>query len=58
VETPDRRPGRLPDIRSGETNIRFLLTIAFPSGAPYQLILRCEQDGEIYASIKSAVRTS
>ena len=53
MEIPDRKPGALPDIRSGETNIRFMMTIILPFRTQYRLAIRCERDGEIYVSISS-----
>ncbi len=42
-------------IRSENGAITFRLKIGLPAGAPSQLLLRCEEDGEIYASIVSLV---
>jgi hypothetical protein len=53
VEAPDRHRGPLPEIRSADTGIRFILTIALPFNKQYRLAIRCERDGEIYASIRS-----
>ncbi|GAC1472464.1 MAG: hypothetical protein PVSMB7_25170 [Chloroflexota bacterium] len=54
VDNQDLRRGKLPDIRTEEDRITFLLTIGVPNGACSQLVLRCERDGEIYASIRPA----
>jgi len=51
MDGPDFRRGKLPEIRSEEDTITFLLSVGLRSGAPTQLVLRCERDGEIYASI-------
>ena len=53
MEPPDRERGKLPEIRSAETSIRFVLTIMLPFRTRYRLVIRCERDGEIYASIPS-----
>ena len=55
VDSQDSRRGKLPDIRSEEDTITFLLTIGVPNGVSSQLVLRCERNGEIYASIRPAV---
>lgn len=54
MESPDSRRGRLPEIRAEEDTITFLLTIGLRTSVPGQLMLRCERDGEIYASIVPA----
>jgi len=55
VDSQDLRRGKLPEIRSEEDTITFLLMIGVPNGVSSQLVLRCERDGEIYASIRPAV---
>ena len=54
VEISDRQPGPLPDIRSGETDIHFRMTIPLPFQTQYHLAIRCERDGEIYVAISSS----
>jgi hypothetical protein len=51
MDGPDSRRGKLPEIRSEEDTITFLLTVGLPTGVPGRLLLRCERDGEIYVSI-------
>jgi len=51
MDGPDSRRGKLPEIRSEEDTITFLLTIGLRTTMSGQLMLRCERDGEIYASI-------
>jgi hypothetical protein len=55
MDGPDARRGKLPEIRSEEDTITFLLTIGLRTAASGQLVLRCERDGEIYASIVPVV---
>ena len=55
MDSPDSRRGRAPEIRLDEDTIAFQLKIDLPRGVKGQLLLRCERDGEIYASIISAV---
>ena len=54
MDGPDSRRGKLPEIRAEEDTITFLLTIGLRPSVPGQLVLRCEPDGEIYASIVPA----
>jgi hypothetical protein len=54
MDGPDSRRGKLPEIRAEEDTITFLLTIGLRTTVPGQLVLRCERDGEIYASIVPA----
>jgi hypothetical protein len=56
MDTPDSRRGRAPEIRLDEDTIAFHLKIDLPRGVKGQLLLRCERNGEIYASIVSAVQ--
>jgi hypothetical protein len=56
MDSPDSRRGRAPEIRLDEDNIAFHLKIDLPRGVKGQLLLRCERDGQIYASIVSAVQ--
>ncbi len=51
MEGPDTRRGKLPEIRAEEDTITFLLTVGLPTGVTGSLLLRCDRDGEIYASI-------
>jgi hypothetical protein len=46
----DGHRGNLPEIRTDQNTITFVLTIALKGKAP-KLLLRCERNGEIYASI-------
>lgn len=55
MDSPDLRRGRAPEIRLDEDKIEFQLKIDLPRGVKGQLRLRCERDGEIYASIVSTV---
>lgn len=51
---PDGRRGKLPEIVMDRDAITFALTIRIRENGPLQLILRCDQDGEIYTSIRPA----
>jgi hypothetical protein len=51
MATNHGRRGELPEIRTDPDAITFLLTIATRQGQTPKLVLRCERDGEIYASI-------
>jgi hypothetical protein len=46
----DGHRGNLPEIRTDHNTITFVLTIVLKGTAP-KLVLRCERNGEIYASI-------
>ena len=48
----DRRPGRLPDIRTDDGGITFVMV---PLGAPHpdQLVIRCDDNGQAWVSIRS-----
>jgi hypothetical protein len=48
------RRGELPEIRTDPDAITFVLTIATRQGQTPKLVVRCERDGEIYASILAA----
>jgi hypothetical protein len=56
-QTIDRRPGLLPDIRTDDGGITFVIV---PRGAPHQeqLVIRCDDNGEVWASIRPARRTA
>jgi hypothetical protein len=47
----DRRPGRLPDIRTDDGGITFVMV---PRGAPNpdQLVIRCDDNDEAWVSIR------
>lgn len=49
--TLDRQPGSLPDIRTNNGGITFVMT---PPGSPRgdQLVIRCDADGEVWISIR------
>jgi len=51
--TLDGKRGPLPDIRPKDDSITFLLN---PPGTPrgQQVLLRCDPDGEVWASIRQA----
>jgi hypothetical protein len=51
MATNHGRRGELPEIRTDPDAITFVLTIAARQGQTPKLVLRCERDGEIYASI-------
>jgi hypothetical protein len=55
MNNPDSRRGKAPEIRFEEDRVSFLLKIDLPRGVKGQLLLRCDQDGEIQAAIVSAV---
>jgi hypothetical protein len=46
--------GKLPEIRTNQDTITFVLTIAVQEGTTAKLVLRCERDGGMYASIRPA----
>ena len=50
-QTFDRQPGTLPDIRSDDGGITFVMV---PRGAPHhdRLLIRCDETGEVWASIR------
>jgi hypothetical protein len=48
------RPGRTPEIVTTVTSVTFDLRISLGAGVGAMLVLRCTNDGEIYASIRSA----
>jgi hypothetical protein len=54
---PDSRRGRLPEIRADLDAITFVMIVRMREGDTRQLVLRCEQNGEIYASIAPVVAT-
>jgi hypothetical protein len=47
----DEQRGRLPEIRASQDTITFVMTIAEKDGVARKLVLRCERDGDIFASI-------
>ena len=51
MATNQGRRGELPEIRTDSNAITFVLSIAARQGQTPKLVLRCERDGEIYASI-------
>jgi hypothetical protein len=51
MATNHGRRGELPEIRTEPDAITFVLTIATRQGQTPKLVVRCERDGEIYASI-------
>ena len=56
-QTVDRQPGTLPDIRTDDGGITFVLV---PRGAPHhdQLVIRCDDNGEICVSIRPGRRAA
>jgi len=55
MERPDTRRGKLPEIRTDHDTITFVMTVATVAsneGRTPKLVLRCERNGEIYASIR------
>ena len=50
--TLDRQPGSLPDIRTNNGGITFVMA---PTGAPSgdQLVIRCDADGGVWISIRT-----
>jgi hypothetical protein len=51
MATNQGRRGVLPEIRTDPDAITFVLTIAGRQGQAPKLVLRCERDGELLASI-------
>jgi hypothetical protein len=51
VDAQDLRRGRLPKIVSDDGAITFVLTISAGVNVAWKLVLKCEPDGSIYASI-------
>jgi hypothetical protein len=54
-QTLDRQPGTLPDIRTDDGGITFVIV---PPGAPHHdgLVIRCDDNGEVWASIRPGRR--
>jgi len=46
--------GKVPEIRTNQDTITFVLTIAVQEGTNAKLVLRCERDGGLFASIRPA----
>ena len=46
--------GKVPEIRTNQDTITFVLTIAVQEGTTAKLVLRCERDGGLFASIRPA----
>jgi hypothetical protein len=44
--------GKLPEIRTNQDTITFVLSIELNEETTAKLVLRCERDGGIYASIR------
>jgi hypothetical protein len=51
----DTRPGTLPEIRPDGTSVKFFLDVPTVRNIP-RLVLRCDTDGNVWASIDSAGR--
>jgi hypothetical protein len=46
------KPGRPPTVLKGDDSVTIVMDVApTPSVTPIRLVLRCERDGQIYASI-------
>jgi hypothetical protein len=46
------KPGKPPEVRKDRNSITIVMDVApATSRSPIRLVLRCERDGEIYASI-------
>ena len=54
TDTTDRRPGAMPDIRAEGDQIVFEFTVAIGARKePFRrLVLRCTQDGDVFAAIQ------
>jgi hypothetical protein len=47
------KPGKPPEIRKGQDSITVVMDVApETSRSPIRLVVRCERDGQIYASIE------
>jgi hypothetical protein len=47
------KPGKPPEVRKGQDSITIVMDVApATSRSPIRLVVRCERDGEIYASIE------
>jgi len=46
--------GKVPEIRTDQDTITFVLTITVREGTTAKLVLRCDRDGGIQASIRPA----
>jgi hypothetical protein len=51
----DTRPGSLPEILPAGSSVRFLIDVTTVRDTP-RLILRCDPDGSVWASIETADR--
>ena len=49
----DRRPGAMPEIRADGESVVFQLAVS-NAGTTEWLVLRCDEKGEVWASIESA----
>jgi hypothetical protein len=52
---PDRRAGPVPEIRVEGNSVTFRLDIA-GTGKPRRLVLRCDEDGNVWASVAEKER--
>jgi len=51
----DGRPGSLPEIRPDGKSVKFLIDVRTVRDTP-RLVLRCDDDGNVWASIHTADR--
>jgi hypothetical protein len=52
----DSRPGSLPEIRSLGSSVKFLIEVRTVRDSP-RLVLRCDDDGNVWASIATPHRS-
>jgi hypothetical protein len=54
----DVKPGKPPHVRKEHDSITIVMDVApATSRSPIRLVLRCERDGQIYASIDRSPRS-
>jgi hypothetical protein len=52
VEVGDRQPGKSPRIDAGPDAMTFTLRIGTDDGQLIQLVVRCQRNGDMFASVR------
>jgi hypothetical protein len=52
------RPGKTPEITTERDTITFVMRVALDQGHSARLVIRCQRDGEIVVSLRSADKTA
>ena len=52
VEVGDRQPGKTPRIDAGPDTMTFTLRIDLNDGQLIQLVVRCQRNGDMFASVR------